>query len=197
MSERKVICLIIDDEQAAVMRMKSLIGQIAPHWDIYGFITCRELIKFAGQNNPSVLFIDVEMPAMTGFELLEKLHSDRIYPIPVFVTGYEHYAIKAIKEKAFDYIMKPVDLEELKLTISKIQASLIHSVISEKIELLDQLTVSEKKVLNLLAIGMTSKQVAEHMNLSFHTINSHRNHILEKFGCHTLAELINKIESAH
>ena len=117
------------------------------------------------------------MPAMTGFELLDQLHSERLNPIPVFVTGYEHYAIKAIKEKAFDYILKPVDIEELKLTISKIKASLIKSAIAEKIELLDQLTITEKKVLNLLTTGMTSKEVAEEMNLSFHTINSHRNHM--------------------
>jgi two-component system LytT family response regulator len=111
MSERKITCLIIDDEQAAVNRLKSLIGQVAPSWNIYGFVSCRELIRFAAQNHASVLFLDVEMPAMTGFELLDKLHSERLNPIPVFVTGFEHYAIKAIKEKAFDYILKPVDVD--------------------------------------------------------------------------------------
>lgn len=70
---------------------------------------------------PEVVFLDVEMPLMNGFEMLQQL--DKISFQVIFTTGYDAYAIKAIKFSALDYLLKPIAKEDLKQAVAKIQLS--------------------------------------------------------------------------
>lgn len=81
-----------------------------------------EGLKFIDIYKPDVVFLDVEMPGKSGFDLLRE--AGKIDFRVVFVTAYNHYSLKAIKFNAFDYLLKPVDLDELKLTIEKLRKSL-------------------------------------------------------------------------
>jgi two-component system, LytTR family, response regulator len=69
------------------------------------------------KEKPDILFLDIEMPGMNGFELLEKFHHPE-WEI-VFTTAYNEYAIKAIKQSALDYLLKPVDKDELVQTVQR------------------------------------------------------------------------------
>ena len=71
-------------------------------------------------HDPDLIFLDIEMPGGTGFDVLKHFTLPKFRVI--FVTGYEHYALKAIKHSAIDYILKPINLEELKKAVSKIKA---------------------------------------------------------------------------
>lgn len=76
-------------------------------------------IALIKKTKPDVIFLDVEMPGGSGFDILNAFESPDFKT--VFVTGYDHYAIKAIKYSAVDYLLKPVSLDELKNTIERLR----------------------------------------------------------------------------
>ncbi len=106
-------------------------------------------IKLIEKTKPDIVFLDIEMPRMDGFEMLHRLPEKNFHLI--FTTAYDQYAIKAIKYAAFDYLLKPVDIEELKLAISKI-STYQHAHTEKKLELLDQ-NFYGKNVFNKIAIS--------------------------------------------
>ena len=69
---------------------------------------------------PDVVFLDIQMPAMNGFEVMESLDQSGFHPLVVFVTAFEKYAIEALHHTAFDYLLKPVDKSELARVIHKL-----------------------------------------------------------------------------
>ena len=85
------------------------------------FTKPKEAITYLKQNDPDVVFLDVEMPGMDGFQFLDHF-KQRLFNV-VFVTAYNQYAIKAIKENAMDYLLKPIDSEDLIIAIEKIKAN--------------------------------------------------------------------------
>ena len=81
--------------------------------------------------SPKLVFLDVEMNDMTGFEMLLQL--PEIYFKTIFITSYRHYAIKAIRFNALDYLLKPIDLEELKNAISRFKKQDMQSSLADPI----------------------------------------------------------------
>ena len=78
-----------------------------------------EGLKKINQLKPDVVFLDIQMPQVTGIELLGMLDPDTM-PNVVFVTAYDQYALQAFEENAFDYLLKPVDPERLKKTLQRL-----------------------------------------------------------------------------
>ena len=112
--------IIIDDELIGVNTLKILIEKQVPSI-IRVVATSTEPetgIKLIEDYRPDVVFLDISMPKMNGFELLEKLKY-KDFKL-VFTTAHEEYAIKAIKTKAYDYLLKPIDIDELKQCIDNI-----------------------------------------------------------------------------
>jgi DNA-binding LytR/AlgR family response regulator len=71
---------------------------------------------------PDILFLDVEMPGKSGFDLLNDLRKPEIQPCIIFQTAFDKYAIEAIKNAAFDYLLKPVDREAILTSLSRYKA---------------------------------------------------------------------------
>ena len=89
------------------------------------------------QHQPDVVFLDVEMPQMNGFEMLQQLST-----IPfevIFTTGYDAYAIKAIRFSALDYLLKPIDKDELKKAVAKLNQKKDHNLTEQFDILLEKL----------------------------------------------------------
>ena len=110
--------IIIDDETRVINTLTSQINSIAS--DISIVATAQDIesgYKAIIKYHPDILFLDVQLPDGTGFDLLKKLHTITFKLI--FITAHEEYAIKAIKCSALDYLLKPVDTEELYLAINK------------------------------------------------------------------------------
>ena len=107
--------LIVDDEKRAINILKILLEKhIDGIDDVHTALGPEEgLLKFE-HTNPDLLFLDVEMPGMTGFELLERIREFNKNVNVIFTTAYDHYAIRAIRFSAIDYLLKPIDLQELK-----------------------------------------------------------------------------------
>lgn len=110
--------IIIDDEQNNIDNLQLLLSKYCAEVNIVGHaLNAMEGEKLITQKSPDLIFLDIQMPGKSGFELLKSLdHYD--FEI-VFVTAYDQYGIQAVKFSAIDYLLKPVNVEELKAAVSK------------------------------------------------------------------------------
>lgn len=116
---RKFRTLIIDDEPAARRLMRSLLADYSDQIEITGEAgTGMEAIEKISSQHPDLIFLDIQMPDLTGFEVLERLERK---PNIIFTTAYEQYAIKAFESFSIDYLLKPVKEERLEMAIQKLQ----------------------------------------------------------------------------
>jgi two-component system LytT family response regulator len=107
-----VRALLIDDEQSTINVLQVLLRQYAPEiTDIHTAVGSAAGLEKIIQLQPQIVFLDIEMPGMNGFQLLEQL-KEQFFEV-VFVTAFDHYAIKALRYSALDYLLKPVDITEL------------------------------------------------------------------------------------
>jgi two-component system, LytTR family, response regulator len=108
--------VIIDDERLARVELRRLLAQ-HPEVQIIGEARgAEEAIELIGDLSPDLIFLDIEMPGMSGFELLERLED---VPRVIFTTGYDQYAIKAFEVNALDYLMKPIAPERLAAALAR------------------------------------------------------------------------------
>ena len=109
--------LIVDDERLARKELMKLLED-HPSIEIVGeAMNAEEAIQMTNDLNPDILFLDIQMPGKTGFQLLEELDS---VPIVVFTTAYDEFALKAFEVNALDYLLKPIQAERLAETITKL-----------------------------------------------------------------------------
>ena len=111
--------ILIDDEVDTIDILTLLLTKSCPGIEVVATATNIEnAVIEINNHNPDVIFLDIEMPGGNGFDLLQALPEKKFQTI--FVTGHEHYAIKAIKYSALDYILKPIDEQELIEAVDKI-----------------------------------------------------------------------------
>ncbi len=110
--------LIIDDEPAARLRMRQLIGESSADFQIIGeAFNGTNAIQQIEQLLPDLVFLDIQMPDLNGFEVLAALSYQ---PMVIFTTAYEQYAIQAFEVHSVDYLVKPIEKERLAKTIQKL-----------------------------------------------------------------------------
>lgn len=110
--------IIIDDEKFCIEVLEELIKEYCPMLNVVA--TCQggeEGIKAITSHQPDLIFLDIEMPRMSGFDMLERLLPFRFDVI--FTTAYDNYAVRAFKYSAMDYLLKPVDASDLKEAVEK------------------------------------------------------------------------------
>jgi two-component system, LytTR family, response regulator len=111
--------IIVDDEMHSCKTLETLLERDCPQVNIVALCSNgEEAIRVIKQTNPDLVFLDVEMPTMNGFEMLEKLQAINFHLI--FVTSYDAYALKAIRFSAIDYLLKPINRDELKAAVEKV-----------------------------------------------------------------------------
>ena len=170
---------ILDDDPDAVTRMEFLLRK-------YDFIKIvgketfpKKAIPLIKSNKPDLIIIDIEMPGCSGFEVIEQVRDRNYSPNVVFVTAYDKYAVQAIKESVFDYLLKPVDPDELNETLLKYLNKFKGDTgdIENAIRLL---TRREAEIFNFLRQGCTSREISGRLNISKNTVDTHRRKILKK-----------------
>ncbi len=111
--------VIVDDENRSVETLKSIIQQFcSDEVEVTGTAnSVQEAYPLILATSPDIVFLDVEMPHGSGFDLLEKFTKPTFEV--VFTTGFDHYAVTAIKFSALDYLLKPINIEEVREAISK------------------------------------------------------------------------------
>ena len=112
--------ILIDDEPLAIGRLKRLLGKYKDFEVIAEAKNGQAGLEKINELRPDVIFLDIEMPEMTGFEMLARLD---FMPLVVFATAYDQYAIRAFEENSIDYLLKPIEKERLEKTIEKLRKS--------------------------------------------------------------------------
>jgi len=115
--------VLVDDEENSRALLRTLLNKYCEHIEhIEEADNADEGIFLINKHQPQLVFLDIEMPDKNGFELLDAFQSGSF--LTCFTTGYDSYAIKAIKYGAFDYLLKPIDIDELKAVVAKARKEL-------------------------------------------------------------------------
>lgn len=113
---------LVDDEPIAIDRLRALLSEHG-RVDVVGAGTDPAAVLPAIRaSDPDVLFLDIEMPGLSGFDLLERLGSSQ--PLVVFTTAYDQYALDAFKVSSIDYLLKPIERADLARAIAKLERML-------------------------------------------------------------------------
>jgi two-component system, LytTR family, response regulator len=115
--EQKLSALIVDDEENARILLKSLLEETFLFNEIRLVQSVDAAYYELNRFDPDIVFLDIKMPGKDGFSFIQDLPKKHKLNKIVFVTAYDQYAIKAIKNQAFDYLLKPVNRKELKQCI--------------------------------------------------------------------------------
>ena len=114
-------CIIIDDEPKAVSVLSSLIKRIDDLNEVGRFTDPYLALSQVEELNPDLIFVDIEMPHKNGFEVVDAIRLMGLKPTFVFTTGYDQFAVKAIKKQAFDYLLKPITQSDILELITRIK----------------------------------------------------------------------------
>jgi two-component system LytT family response regulator len=116
-SEEKMKALIVDDERLARTELKRLLTPFKDIQTVGEAVNAEDAIEKINELKPDLIFLDIQMPGKSGFEMLEELDA---VPIVVFTTAYDEYALKAFEYNALDYLLKPIEPKRLEETINKL-----------------------------------------------------------------------------
>ncbi len=148
-------CVLIDDEADSLEVMEMLLNTYCPQVNVEAVCDSAEKgIEAIHRLRPDVVFLDVEMPNMNGFDMLETF--DDLFFEVVFITAYHQFAIKAFRYSALNYLLKPVDPEDLEETVQRIEKRKI-SPLKEQMQLLMQ-SVKSGSEQSITRIALTTSE---------------------------------------
>jgi len=116
----KIRAILLDDEQSALDNMNLLLSRYCQNIElIASFSSPKAALARISDLDFDLLFLDIEMPEMSGFDFLDKVEELDFQVI--FITSYNQYALKAIRYSALDYILKPIDIDELIAAVKRVE----------------------------------------------------------------------------
>jgi two-component system, NarL family, invasion response regulator UvrY len=160
--------------------------------------TAAETMEMIQRDRPDVLILDITLPDRSGFDILNDLRSKDTAPLVVVLTWHTEpgYAARAIQAGAHGYVNKAVEPDQLLAAIRAVSRG--EQVIPPGVEQLiasgdghpaSALTAREAQVMEMLARGLTNREIAEHLAISIKTVDTHRGHVLKKLGLRNNSEL--------
>jgi len=161
-----------------------------------------ETLNLIIKENPDIAILDISMPGVDGFGILQKIQSMGLTTKVIFLTMHNETltAKRALQLNASGYVLKDNAFEDLLYAVKTVSAggTFISSSVSERIlkatsdEGKDShiLTIREREVLKLIASGLTNKQIATRLFISVKTVETHRTNIMQKLDVHTTADLV-------
>lgn len=152
--------LIIEDEALSAKRLAKLLQEVFPHMEVLAMLeSVNASVTWFDQNDyPDIIFLDIQLNDGTGFEILRKLDG---YPHIIFTTAYEQYALDAFKFNSIDYLLKPIDREDLLNAVNKLKQ--IHKseekAYQERIKALGQQLTPAFRERFLVKVGLQFKSI--------------------------------------
>jgi Response regulator of the LytR/AlgR family len=133
----KLKAVIVEDEIRSREFLKNLVGEFCTSVEIAGDASSvEEAVALINRVKPNLVFLDIEMHTGTGFDVLQQVTHKDFHVI--FTTAYDHYAIKAIKFSAVDYLLKPIDVEELEGAVQKVEEKIQNNTSQQTLSMLLQ-----------------------------------------------------------
>ena len=156
----KIKTVIVDDEALSRRGIERLL-RAAPDFEVVA--ECgngRDAVSLIQREQPDVVFLDIQMPVLSGFEVLARLPRDSV-PLVVFVTAYDQYALRAFEARAIDYLLKPIDERRFAMTVERVrQDALARQAVDQRDKLMEvvaEITGSgEIELETILAQGSTA-----------------------------------------
>jgi two-component system LytT family response regulator len=149
----KIRTLIADDEPLARERLRTLLSRHAEIGFVADASNGREAVERIRRDSPELVFLDVQMPDLDGFGVIEEIGARRM-PATIFVTAYDQYALRAFDVHALDYLLKPFDRERFELALGRAKAHIEaadNTVVNRRLlELLEDLRAPRKHVERLV-----------------------------------------------
>lgn len=149
-----ITTIVIDDEARGRSVLIEKLKTHCPNINVIGEAGDGvEAIDLIERLKPRLIFLDIVMPRLNGLDMLESLKEKNFFII--FTTAFDQFAIRAIRYSAFDYLLKPIEIEELKSSIARIE-SLENRMLSRQVELLQEYLKQQKNPFHTLAISTNS-----------------------------------------
>jgi two-component system LytT family response regulator len=137
--EHTIKVLLVDDEKPVRSALRELLNRNFPDIVVVGEAgSVPEAVREIHQHNPDLIFLDIEMPGYSGLQLLEFFNAQQVTFDIVFVTAFNEYAIQAFKISAFDYLLKPVNTDDLKETLVRYTGAHKQQHLQERINLIKE-----------------------------------------------------------
>ncbi len=168
--------IIVDDEPNSLNALKNKLSRYCPEVSLIAeCASAEEGIRVIEERHPDIVFLDVEMPRMNGFVMLQHL-SNRDFEL-IFTTAYDQYAIEAIRASALDYLVKPVEVVELKASVDRA---------IQKRHLPEGTTRIETLLHNLISDNRTTRRIAIPSMEGFQFVDTDSIQYLEAFSNYTI-----------
>jgi two-component system LytT family response regulator len=150
-ADRTIRALLVDDEKHCLETLTWQLEKFCPEIEIVDVCESAEkALEILDNQKIDLVFLDIEMPHMNGFELLQRLKS-----IPfevIFTTAYDMFAVKAFKFSALDYLLKPIDRDELVQAVAKVNDKKKQSILPEQLDILFQNLYNRKQTSQKIAL---------------------------------------------
>jgi RNA polymerase sigma factor (sigma-70 family) len=210
--------IIVEDEPKNIRILKDQLQHHCPDLTVIGSAeNIKSALSLIEVLKPDLVFLDIEMPYGNAFDLLESIENVNFEII--FITAFSEYAIKAFKYSAIDYLLKPLDIDELIEAVEKATKRIGDKTINSRVKILlenifnkekpevanypishaislnthlPKITNREREIVTLLSQGKSSKQISDILNISKNTVDNHRQNLLKKFEVTSSAELVIK-----
>lgn len=190
-------CLVhvVDDDASLRRSLRFLLESVG--WRVQLHASAEEFLELAAPpSQPCCVLLDIRMPAMSGLELQQVLRDRDIQRQIIFMTGHADVsmAVQAMKSGAADFIEKPfkdqVVLDAVAAAIRRSEGTLQEGQVRmNAVKMLESLSPREKEVARLVALGRPNKLIAATLGISEKTVHIHRQHVMEKAGLSSAAEL--------
>lgn len=187
---------LVEDDQAIRASMREAL--VDEKLSVNDYMTAMEFYRDYREVVPGVLILDIRLPGMSGIELQEKLAGED-FPLPIImISGHADVpmAVRAMKNGAFDFLCKPVKVEDMLEAVSRAYHYYydldmnMDEELDETEDSLNRLTTREREVLDHVVDGLSSREIAEELTVSTKTVEAHRARINDKMRANNVAHLI-------
>ena len=194
---RPFTVFLIEDDQAVRASLVEALGEYKI--TVRDYMTAMEFYRDYREPVPGVLILDLRLPGMSGVELQEKLNEDGFELPVVMISGHAEVpmAVRAMKNGAFDFLCKPLKIEDLVAAIARSYAYFYDvdpEVLEEELEdtedSINRLTGRERQVLDHVVDGLSSREIAQELGVSTKTVEAHRARINDKMRADNVSHLI-------
>ena len=207
---RQTKLILIDDHQLVLDGLRSIIESQQNLEILAEAKSGKEALSLLDVLNPDLLLLDIDMPEMDGLELLERLKLDerKVQVIMLSMHAEKGIIEKTLKLGANGFVLKSAGKEELLHAISLVRngeeyfsPQIMKNLLTKQDKtvgksVIEELTPREREIVNKIVAGSHTKEIAQEMQISPRTVETHRSNVMKKLGVHHLAELIHVVSTS-